>query len=174
MKLYFIETSGNVTPVPDDDRLVTPWGIAVEPSGAILVVDRVTQRLRRIGTDGVVVDVADVNAPRSILFDQQGRIVVLTDRGLVRIGEDGATDPWVKDAPFEFPHDAVMHPNGNVYVTDGYARPSGGDSKAGEPRQGNPPELPGLALDKGTSSWPMPMPRRCSASTSKEIGILAR
>ena len=33
--------------IADDERLVTPWGVAVEPSGSILAVDRVTQRLRR-------------------------------------------------------------------------------------------------------------------------------
>src|SRR3990172_1471721 len=47
MKLYNIHRAGKIEPVADDERFVTPWGIAVEPSGDILAVDRVTHRLRR-------------------------------------------------------------------------------------------------------------------------------
>ena len=52
MKLYRINSSGGVVPVPDDDRFVTPWGVAVEPSGTILAVDRATHLLRRIEETG--------------------------------------------------------------------------------------------------------------------------
>jgi sugar lactone lactonase YvrE len=123
MKLYTIDAAGKIEPVLDDERFVTPWGIAVEPSGDILAVDRVTHRLRRIKAGGQVEDVVDVRAPRAILFDKDGAIVVLTDKTLVRVsgGSPASTSPIVATPPFEFPHDAVLHPNGNFYVTDGYA-----------------------------------------------------
>ena len=150
MKLYRIDAAGNINPVADDERFVTPWGILVEPSGDILVVDRVTQRLRRITADGVT-DVAEVQAPRTILFDKKGAIVILTDRNLEKVGGDGKTEPLLDSPPFEFPHDAVLHPNGNYYVSDGYARAIWRVTPAGEVSalvQGDPLKSPqGLALD---------------------------
>jgi sugar lactone lactonase YvrE len=150
MKLYRIDASGSIEPVADDNRFVTPWGIAVEPSGDILVVDRVTHRLRRVTADGVT-DVADVQAPRAILFDKENAILVLTDRNLERVAEGGKTTPLLQDPPFEFPHDAVLHPDGNYYVSDGYARAIWRVTPAGEATalvQGDPLESPqGLAVD---------------------------
>lgn len=151
MKLYRIDDAGNVTPVPDDDRFVTPWGVAVEPTGTILAVDRVTQRLRRVSGDGEVADVAEIKGPRAILFDKAGGVLVLTDRNLVRVGEGGRIEPVLEDSPFELAHDAVLHPNGNYYVTDGYAKAIWQVTPQGEPTvlvQGDPLQSPqGLAVD---------------------------
>jgi sugar lactone lactonase YvrE len=150
MKLYRIDAAGSISPIPDDEHFVTPWGVAVEPSGAILAVDRVTQRLRRITADGVT-DVANVEAPRTILFDKDGAIIVLTDRNLERVRDGGKTEPILDSPPFEFPHDAVLHPNGNYYVSDGYARAIWQVTPGGEVTalvQGDPLKSPqGLALD---------------------------
>ena len=121
MKLYKIDGAGKIEPVPDDDRFVTPWGIAIEKSGDILAVDRVTHRLRRVKSGGAVSDVAEIRAPRAILFDKEGAILVLTDKNLVRV-EDSTTTSITTSPPFEFPHDAVLHPDGNFYVSDGYAK----------------------------------------------------
>ncbi len=121
MKLYRIDAAGTTVAVADDDGFVTPWGVAVEPNGNILAVDRVTHRLRRVTPDGKVTDVAEVQAPRSVLFDKEGSILVLTDRNLMRVSEANP-EPLLKAPPFEFPHDAVLHPNGNLYVSDGYAK----------------------------------------------------
>jgi sugar lactone lactonase YvrE len=150
MKLYTIDAAGKIEAVPDDDRFVTPWGIAVEPSGDILAVDRVTHRLRRIKAGGKVEDVAEVRAPRAVLFDKDGDIVVLTDKTLVRVS-GGSTSPIVATPPFEFPHDAVLHPNENFYVTDGYAKAVWQvtpDGKVSALVKGDPLKTPqGIALD---------------------------
>lgn len=151
MKLYAITSSGEVTALADDDRFVTPWGVAVEASGDVLAVDRVTHRLRRLRADGTAEDVAEVRAPRAVLVDDEGGIIVLTDEALVRV-DDGQAKPVHGEAPFEFPHDAVLHPDGGFYVSDGYAktiwrvRPDG----ATEPFvQGDPLRSPqGLAIEK--------------------------
>ena len=121
MSLYRIDADGNVVAVADDGGFVTPWGIAVDDSGDFLAVDRVTHRLRRVKSGGEVEDVADVRAPRAILFDKDGTIVVLTDKSLLRI-TDGSTTPIATSPPFDFPHDAVLHADGNFYVSDGYAK----------------------------------------------------
>ncbi len=124
--------------------------MAVEPTGDILAVDRVTHRLRRVAADGKVTDVATVQAPQSVLFDKEGAILVLTDRNLMRVNS-GNAEAILKDPPFEFPHDAVLHPNGNLYVSDGYAKalwqidPQG---KVSALAQGEPLESPqGLSVD---------------------------
>ena len=151
MKLYRIDGAGTITQVPDDDHFVTPWGVAVESSGAILAVDRVTHRLRRISPDGQVSDVADVQAPRAIFFDKEGAILILTDTNLMKVGDGGKVEPLLESAPFEFPHDAALHPNGNTYVTDGYARAIWQITPKGEVSafvQGDPLKSPqGLAID---------------------------
>jgi sugar lactone lactonase YvrE len=150
MKLYTIDAGGKVDPVPDDDRFVTPYGIAVEPSGDILAVDRVTHRLRRVKTGGKVEDVADIRAPRAILFDKDGNVVVLTDKALVRVSGPKIT-PIAATTPFEFPHDAVLHPDGNFYVTDGYAHGIwrvSPDGKVAALVKGEPLKSPqGIAVD---------------------------
>lgn len=121
MKLYRIGASGSIEAVADDDRFVTPWGVLVDDSGDLLAVDRVTQRLRRVKAGGEVIDVVEVRAPRAILKDKEGALLVLTDNNILKIIDGGAT-PLLSSPPFEFPHDAVLHPNGNLYVSDGYAR----------------------------------------------------
>jgi sugar lactone lactonase YvrE len=150
MKLYTIDGAGTITPVPDDDRFVTPYGVAVEPSGDILAVDRVTHRLRRVKAGGKVEDVVDVRAPRAILFDKEGAIVVLTDKTLLKVSGN-STSPIVATPPFEFPHDAVLHSNGSYYVTDGYAHAVwqvSPDGKVSALVKGEPLKSPqGIAVD---------------------------
>lgn len=150
MKLYRIDAAGNVTTLPDDDQFVTPWGVAVD-SGDVLAVDRVTHRLRRVKPNGEVEDVIDIKSPRAVLFDEDGAIVVLTDDNLVRVA-GGETTPIASSPPFEFPHDAVLHPDGNFYVSDGYARAIwrvATDGNVSALVQGEPLVSPqGLAVDR--------------------------
>lgn len=120
MALYRITASGEITAVPDDAGFVTPWGIAVDSSGDILAVDRVTQRLRRVRPDSIE-DVATIRAPRAILAESDGSLHVLTDRNVLRM-ENGDAEPLVQSPPFEFPHDFVRAPDGGFFVSDGYAR----------------------------------------------------
>lgn len=121
MALYRLSPEGAIEKIPDDDRFVTPWGVAVLPTGEILAVDRVTRRLRRVGPDSRVEDVLDITAPRAILAEPDGALHILTDRNLLRI-EDGATEPLILSPPFEFPHDFTRAADGSFFVTDGYAR----------------------------------------------------
>ena len=121
MALYRISAAGAVEKIPDDDRFVTPWGVAALPDGAVLAVDRVTRRLRRVGENAAVEDLLELAAPRAILAGDDGSLHVLTDRNLLRI-EDGTAEPLVLSPPFEFPHDFARAEDGGFFVTDGYAR----------------------------------------------------
>jgi sugar lactone lactonase YvrE len=151
MKLYRIDAEGAVTPLADDGRFVTPWGLVVEAAGSVLVVDRVSHVLRRVKSGGDVEDVVDVKSPRAVLVDKDGAIVVLTDDNLVRVSA-GTTTPLAKSMPFEFPHDVVLNSDGNFYVSDGYARAIwrvGADGAVSTFVQGEPLVSPqGLALDR--------------------------
>lgn len=120
MALYRISSGGEIAAIPDDDGFVTPWGIAIDPAGGILAVDRVTQRLRRVGSDSIE-DLATIRAARAILAENDGSLHVLTDRNVLRM-EDGGAQPLVQSPPFEFPHDFARAPDGGFFVTDGYAR----------------------------------------------------
>lgn len=154
MKLYTINlATGTIEAIPDDDRFVTPWGLLVEDSGDILVVDRVTHSLRRVKAgSGEVEMVAEIRAPRAVLFGKDKAILVLTDNNLVEVEKNkGTVTPMLEAPPFEFAHDAVRHPNGNIYVTDGYARAVWQVTPAGAVSalvQGEPLQSPqGLAVD---------------------------
>ena len=120
MGVYRIDTRGGVVPLPDD-RYVTPWAVAVEPSGDVLVADRTTQKLRRVARDGTVTDLAVVGAARAVLAGDDGRIMVLTDRSLMRV-TGSRVEPFLHDSPFGLALDAVRLPDGGYAVTDGYAR----------------------------------------------------
>ena len=67
------------------------------------------------------------------------------------MGDDGKLEPLLYSPPFEFPHDAVLHANGNYYASDGYARAIWTVTPAGQVSalvQGAPLQSPqGLAVD---------------------------
>lgn len=120
MSLLRIEANGDLEALPDG-RFVSPWAVAVEPSGDVLVADRTTEKLRRVARDGAVMDLATVRAARALLFDDHGGVLVLTDRTLVRV-TGGKVEPVLDGQPFSLALDAVRLPDGGYAVTDGYAR----------------------------------------------------
>jgi sugar lactone lactonase YvrE len=120
MRLYRIDRAGQILPLPDD-RLVTPWGVAVDPSGAVLTADRTTQKLRRVAPDGTVTDLASVRAARAILVGKSGALLVLTDQNLFRL-VGTQLEPVILHPPFRLALDATLLPDGGYAVTDGYSR----------------------------------------------------
>ncbi len=120
MALYRIDVGGGIRQIPDDQRFVTPWGIALPPAGGVLAVDRVTRRLRHISDRGID-DIAEIEAGRAILSGSDDELFVLTDRNILRV-TDGAVEPLIQSPPFEFPHDLARSDDGTFFVTDGYAR----------------------------------------------------
>jgi sugar lactone lactonase YvrE len=88
--------------------------------------------------------------------------------------------PLLESPPFEFPHDAVLHPDGNFYVSDGYACAIWRVTPAGEVSilaQGNPLQSPeGLAVDShGNLLVADPHAQNVfQVSTKGEVGALVR
>ena len=88
--------------------LYLPTGLAVSPDGSIAVADYQNQRIRLIGTDGIIRVVAGngtagtaaegvnalqapLNNPTTVLYDEQGRIVFMdsSNNRIARIERDG-------------------------------------------------------------------------------------
>jgi sugar lactone lactonase YvrE len=132
-----------------------PLDIAVGSRGELFVADPETGRIWRVPADGGMPrEFAAVPAVRRLGIDAQDRLWAVTgdpDALLVRIGRDGRPEPVVPDAPFRFPQDVAVTPDGAAYVSDNYARaiwkinPDGTAAKwlAGDPLGGPV----GLALE---------------------------
>ncbi len=136
-----------------------PMAIAFDKEQNLVVADlEFPGRVVRIpAAGGEPVQLAQVNAPRGVTVDGEGRVWVLTqgkDRQVVRLLADGKVETVVEGQPFDFPQSIVLDDEGHAYVADGYAKaiwkiPAGG----GEPVklvEGNGLLHPdGVAIHKG-------------------------
>ncbi len=103
--------------------LWTPMDVAVDREGNIFVSDLGTHRIWVLPEgQGPPQLVVELRAPRGLAFDRTGTLWVVAhaEHQLWRI-VDGKPVPVVKGRPFQFPHDVAFDPEGNAYVTDGYA-----------------------------------------------------
>lgn len=74
-------------------RMNSPYGIAIDATGALVIADLGNRRVRRIGRDGVITTLASgFTAPRNVAVAADGSIAVSDfDAGSIkRIGLDGA------------------------------------------------------------------------------------
>lgn len=131
------------------DTLATfnkPFGVAADAAGNIYVADAGNNRIRKIGTDGLIstfagtgaagaangTDTATFNSPLAVAADGSGNIYV-ADYGnnLVRkidatgvvstlagSGAPGADDGAASSATFNLPEGIAVDASGNVYVAD--------------------------------------------------------
>jgi len=116
-----------------------PMAIAFDKDQNLVVADlEFPGRVVKIPAGGgEPVVLAQVNAPRGLTVDGEGRVWVLThgkDRQVVRLLPDGKVETVVEGQPFDFPQSIVLDDEGHAYVADGYAKaiwkiPAGG----GEP-----------------------------------------
>ncbi|MCY2965440.1 MAG: hypothetical protein NT069_17700 [Planctomycetota bacterium] len=101
--------------------------IAFDKDGNLIVADlEPPGRIVRIpAAGGEPVEIAQINAPRGLTVDGEGRIWVVThgkDRQVVRILPDGKVETVVSGRPFEFPQSITLDAAGNAYIADGYAK----------------------------------------------------
>ncbi|RPI77456.1 MAG: hypothetical protein EHM42_13805, partial [Planctomycetaceae bacterium] len=101
--------------------------IAFDKEGNLVVADlEFPGRVVRIPqTGGEPVEIAQIQAPRGLAVDGEGRIWVVThgkDRQVVRIGADGKVETVVSGRPFQFPQSIALDGQGNAYIADGYAK----------------------------------------------------
>lgn len=111
-------------PRPLSERgLWTPMDLAVDQQGNIFVSDLGTHRIWVLRNgQGPPELVTEIRAPRGLAIDRQGTLWVVAhgEHQLWRI-VGGKPVPVVQGRPFQFPHDVAFDPDGNAYVTDGYA-----------------------------------------------------
>ncbi|MBI3047002.1 MAG: hypothetical protein HYY76_01700 [Acidobacteria bacterium] len=94
-----------------------PSGVAVEPSGAVLVTDRAAGTLTRVHADGRHERLLDgLRGPSGVAVDAAGQIFLVEAAGrrIVRIGVDGSST--VLAATLRQPRAVAVAPDGQVFV----------------------------------------------------------
>ena len=119
-----------------EGRIGIPSAIATQADGSVLVADLELRRIWKYGADGGPASLfAEVDAPRGLTIDKEGRVWVVTHgkNQVVRLDKDGKSpETIVKGRPFRFPHHIVVNDTGEAFVADGYAKavwkiPAGGE-----------------------------------------------
>ncbi len=124
-----------------------PMAIAVDAEGTLFVADLELHRIFKVpAAGGAAEEFVVISAPRGLTFDKDGTLLVLstTKDQVHRFDKAGKKTLIVKDRPFNLPHNIVVAPDGNYYVTDNYEKcvwkvtPEGTTSKlvSGEPLDG--------------------------------------
>lgn len=151
-EIYRITAGGDPKPLTAGG-IGIPMSIAVDASDNVLVADLETRTIVRFPLSGGKVETfAEVNT-RGLSLDSKGQLWAVTQDQdqLVRIDNSGKPTPVVANRPFQFPHNVVVSPSGDAYVTDGYAKAIWRIPADGKPEQwiaGAPLINPvGLAID---------------------------
>ncbi|MFP6702550.1 MAG: SMP-30/gluconolactonase/LRE family protein [Planctomycetaceae bacterium] len=123
-EVYRVTVDGKATPLTKGGIGIA-MGIAVSTDGTIFVSDLELQRIWSVpAAGGKPKEFAVLPAPRGMTFDKNGQLWVVSGgpkNQLVRIDAKGKITAVVKDRIFIYPHDVAVAPDGNAYVSDGYA-----------------------------------------------------
>jgi VCBS repeat-containing protein len=141
-------TAGSVDGTGTAAQFNSPWGVAVDSSGNVYVVDRVNFNIRKITPGGVVTTLAGYanrkgkddgtgtealfDAPTGAAVDSSGNVYVadtlnhnirkITPAGVVSTfagsGTAGSADGTGTAAQFHYPCGVAVDSSGNVYVAD--------------------------------------------------------
>lgn len=100
--------------------------LAVAKDGTIYAGDIEIQRIVKIPAAGGTPEIiAEVNAPRGMTIDDEGRLWIVSHGkdSVIRLSPDGKTREVITEGrPFEFEHNIVLGKEGEAYVVDGYAK----------------------------------------------------
>jgi len=103
-----------------------PMALAVDAAGDIWAADLEIHRLVKIpAAGGEALIVVEVPAPRGLTFDAQGTLWIVSqgkDQLLTLKPDAKATEVVVSGQPFNFPHQVVVDPQGQAFITDGYEK----------------------------------------------------
>ena len=100
--------------------------LAVATDGTIYAGDIEIQRIVKIPAAGGTPEIiAEVNAPRGMAIDEQGRLWIVSHGkdSVIRLSPDGKQrDVITEGRPFQFEHHIILGKQGEAYVADGYAK----------------------------------------------------
>lgn len=103
-----------------------PMAIAVAPDGTIYTADLELHRIWKMPAEGAEMptEFAVINSPRGLTLDADGNLWVLStsskDGQIQKVTPDGKIEPFIKDHPFNLPHNIVRLDDGTMFVTDNY------------------------------------------------------
>ena len=70
------------------------------------------------------IEFAVINSPRGLTIDSDGNLWVLSTSSkegqIQKVSPDGKIEPFIKDHPFNLPHNIVRLDDGTMFVTDNY------------------------------------------------------
>ena len=100
--------------------------LAVAKDGTIYAGDIEIQRIVKIPAAGGTPEViAEVNAPRGMVIDDEGRLWIVSHGkdSVIRLSADGKQREVITEGrPFGFEHNIVLGKEGEAYVADGYGK----------------------------------------------------
>jgi len=120
-EVYRITQDGKVTPLTSG-KLDRPEDVDVDNRGDLIVADHGGQAIYRISKEGSVQRIAQVENPLSIAVDKDNSMVVVSNRGLVKVSPAGKVEAITSKNAFEYPNSVVINPAGEYIVSDGYAK----------------------------------------------------
>lgn len=103
-----------------------PMALAVAPDGTIYTADLELHRIWKMPAEGAEMPTehAVINSPRGLTIDAEGHLWVLStsskDGQIQKVTSDGKIEPFIKDHPFNLPHNIVRLDDGTMFVTDNY------------------------------------------------------
>jgi len=124
-EVYRFSPSGQPQPLTHG-WIGIPMAIAVTPDGTIYTADLETHRIWKMPSEGAEMptEFARIDSPRGITLDGEGNLWVLSTSSkegqIQKVTPDGKKEAFIKDHPFNLPHNIVRFDNGDLFVTDSY------------------------------------------------------
>jgi len=149
-EVYRITQDGKTIPMASG-KLDRPEDVDVDSRGDLIVADHGGQAIYRISKEGSVQRIAQVENPLSVAVDKDNSMIVISNRGLVKVSPAGKVEAITAKNVFEYPNSVVINPAGEYIVSDGYAKTLWKVQKDGKFTalvKGDPLKNPnGLAID---------------------------
>jgi sugar lactone lactonase YvrE len=120
-EVYRITPDGKAMPLASG-KLDRPEDVDVDSRGDLIVADHGGQAIYRISKEGSVQRIAQVENPLSVAVDKDNGIIVISNRGLVKVSPAGRVEAITRKNAFEYPNSVVINPAGEYIVSDGYAK----------------------------------------------------
>lgn len=123
--VYRFDKAGKPTPLTDG-WIGIPMAMAVAADGTIYTADLELHRIWKMPKAGAKKpeEFAVINSPRGLTIDPDGNLWVLStsskDGQIQKVTPDGKVESFIKDHPFNLPHNIVRLKDGTFFVTDNY------------------------------------------------------